>query len=449
MTTDRKPLRGQADVHATNRQYWAAMKNPPLILGSALLIAVLAAAIAWIFLVPPRCSHPAVSIDGSAVNPEIQAWVNASNRFALELYCVSKDDSEYKDRNLLFSPYSISTTLTMTYEGARGKTAKELQSVFHLPENDEARRNAISKITAEINKHANKYEFATANALWTQQDFSFREDYLALLENHYGGLVRNVDFSGDTKGSRLVINRWVEERTNEKIRTLITPEALGAETRLILTSAVYFRGQWLRQFDKNDTKERDFRIAPQETIRIPMMHRSDDESIFNYAETSDFRILELPYSGEDLSMLIILPTDDLQWLESTLTARLLAQWRKGLAEQRVNVILPKFRLDTKHFMQETLGNMGMPTAFTNRADFSGMEAESTEALKIDAVIHRAFIEVDEAGTEAAAATAATAGNAAMERTIPTFLADHPFIFFIQQTATGNILFMGRVTDPRG
>jgi len=383
----------------------------------------------------------------TVTSKDTNSIVEANNKFAFDLY--SKYQTE--DGNIFISPYSVSTALAMTYEGAKGQTAKEMQTVLYLPENAELRRDAISQIYKGINKEDKTYQLSTANALWAQDSFKFQKDYFDIVQKYYGGSATNLDFIGDTENSRLIINEWVEERTNDKIKDLIPSGALTAETRLVLTNAIYFKGEWANQFNKDDTKEQDFRVSPNKNVKTPMMQRTDDESKFNYAGTNDLQILELPYSGEDLSMLIILPKkEDLEDLENSFTLEQLSKWKEMLNEQRVNIYIPKFKFETKYFMEEILPDMGMPTAFSDSANFTGMEDDPRKDLKIDKVIHQAFVEVNEEGTEAAAATAVTMieiTSVGPEPRIPTFRADHPFIFIIQQKDTGNILFLGRVNDP--
>jgi serpin B len=386
--------------------------------------------------------------DDVGVTPEDRnTIVEANNKFAFDLY------SKYKteEGNIFISPYSISTALMMTYEGAKGQTAKEMQEVLYIPENAELRRNAVSQIYNELNKEDKPYKLSTANALWSQEKFQFRKDYIDLVEKYYGGSVTNLDFVGNKESSRLVINGWVEEQTNDKIKDLIPSGALTTDTRLVLTNAIYFKGKWVKQFNENETKEQNFQIAQNNNIPVPMMQRADEKSIFNYAENNDVQLLELPYSGEDLSMLIILPKNSLENLENSFTLNQLSKWKESLAEQRVNIYIPRFKFETKYFMEKILPGMGMPTAFSNSSDFSGMEDDPSENLKIDNVVHQAFVEVNEEGTEAAAATAITimakATSVGSEPRIPTFRADHPFILIIQQKDTGNILFMGRVNNP--
>jgi len=340
----------------------------------------------------------------------------------------------------------------MTYEGAKGQTAEEIRSVFYFPESSNLRRTEYTTIFDEINKGDKKYKLSSANALWAQEDYQFLKDYFDSVEKYYGGKATNLDFKKDPEGSRVTINNWVENQTNDKIKDLIPSGIIKTMTKLVLTNAIYFKGEWVKQFSKNDTKEENFRTNKNGTVKTQMMQRTDDEAIFNYAENSNLQILETPYSGEELSILLLLPKgDNLEKLESLLSTKKLSEWRKDLEEQRVKVFIPKFKFETKYFMADDLKAMGMPIAFSDSADFSGMTGKRD--LKINEAIHQAFVEVNEEGTEAAAATAVVmrpVGSAAgpqKEPKIPVFRADHPFIFLIQQKNTGNILFIGRVVNP--
>ncbi len=386
-----------------------------------------------------------VRVDDSGSTSEgVKAVVNSNNQFAFDLYSQFKEDN--KDENIFFSPYSISVALTMTYEGARGQTAKEMQSVLHIPDYANLRRPNFAKIINEINKKDKKYKLSTANALWAQRDYQFLEKYKNTIEKYYGGKVTNVNFidSQEREKSRLLINNWVEEQTNKKIKDLIPKGALDAYTRLVLTNAIYFKGMWVKQFDKKDTRDEDFTTGSGQTVKVPMMRLTGDDAEFNYAETDEIQILDMPYEGEDLSMLIILPKEDeLDNLEKSITPEKLSEWKSMLTKRRVDIYIPKFKFETKYFMVNTLKKMGMPSAF-NAADFSGMDG--TKALEIKNVIHQAFVEVNEEGTEAAAATAVIVGIESVQIT-PIFRADHPFIFIIQQKDTGIVLFLGRVSDP--
>ncbi|MFA6282007.1 MAG: serpin family protein [Candidatus Omnitrophota bacterium] len=374
---------------------------------------------------------------------EIAPVVEANNKFAFELYSKYKS----KDGNVFFSPYSISSALAMTYEGARGKTAEEMLAVFHFPKEATLCREGFLSINNQINKEDKRYELKVANALWAQKDSRFLEAYFKLIESYYGGGVTNLDFINDTENSRLTINNWVEEKTNKKIKNLIPQGIITTMTRLVLTNAIYFRGKWLMQFDEKNTVEGDFKVTPENSVRVKMMKKTDKEAEFNYGETDKLQILELPYDGQELSMLLLLPKNgDLKSVEQSLDSQTLTALKNKLQMQWVNVFLPKFKFETKYFMADDLKEMGMPTAFSDMADFSGMTGNKD--LFISQVIHQAFVEVNEEGTEAAAATAVIVEKCSVLPSRPKiFKADHPFIFIIQETKTGNILFIGRVSDP--
>lgn len=370
--------------------------------------------------------------------------VEANNQFAFDLY--SKYSSE--EGNIFFSPYSISSALAMTYEGARGQTADEIQSVFYFPE-DTIRQEGYASLNQEINKKNKEYELNMANALWAENDFEFLDSYFDLINKYYDGKVTNLDFKSNAEKSRLTINRWIEEKTKNKIKDLIPSGSIDSLTRLILTNAIYFKGEWVKQFNEEDTRDLDFRLDSDEIVKIPIMKRIDDEAIFNYMENNKLQMLEMPYSGEELSMLLLLPKDgDIESLGTNIED--LDNWKNKLEEQRVNIYIPRFKFETKYFMNNTLSEIGMPLAFSNSADFSGMTG--IKDLIISQVIHQAFVEVNEEGTEAAAATAVIMSlgsvGPSIGHKIPVFRADHPFIFIIQQKNSGNILFMGRVSDPR-
>ena len=389
--------------------------------------------------------QPTPTADDTEATPEkVNAVVNANNQFAFELYSKYKDES--REDNIFFSPYSISTALAMTYEGARGKTSGEMQSVFHFPADNDVRRPAFAKIYNEINKKekGKQYKLHTANALWAQKDCQFTNEYFGTTEKYYRGKVTNLDFRSEPEPSRITINNWVEDQTNDKIKDLIPPGGICPLTRLVLTNAIYFKGTWVLQFDKNKTREADFGVSPTKTVKVEMMSLTGEKAKFNYAETAHLQILEMPYEGEELSMIVLLPKEDtLDKLEQSLTVEKLNEWRGMLQKERVDVYMPKFKFETKYFMAQDLAEMGMPSAFTGEADFSGMTGKRD--LYISQVIHQAFVEVNEEGTEAAAATAVI-----MERGVvmsKVFRADHPFIFIIQQKDTGNILFLGKVVDP--
>ena len=430
------------------------MNKKLLTFGIALLMVAIVTATAVLFLFPYQPDQPPQTDDTGSTQSGIQQVVNANNQFAFDLYS-ELDKSE--EGNVFYSPYSISAALAMTYEGAKGQTADEMKSVFHFPESNILRPN-FAAIYNEINRGNKAYELRTGNALWAQYDYKFLEDYTSRVEQYYGGKVANLDFKQETEKSRQTINSFIEEQTNDKIKDLIPAGILSPMTRLVLTNAIYFKGTWEWEFDKSDTRDQDFKITPTTNVKTPMMYMKPKKANFKYADLEKLQILELPYKGEKISMLILLPKQgedydykteervifDYTLEDIELSVEKLKEYKSQMQETKLDSIsLPKFEFDTKYFMKETLSSMGMPTAF-GAADFSGMDG--TKNLQISQVIHQAFVKVDEKGTEAAAATAVVMKDmAAMPSNV--FRADHPFIFIIQEKETGNILFMGRVTDP--
>lgn len=379
---------------------------------------------------------------------EREQIVNANNQFAFDFFANLKEEDE---GNIFFSPYSISTAVAMASEGARGETAREIEKVFHLPSDEKNRREAIMATYDRINTKEAKYQLSTANALWIQKDYEILDDYLQTVKKYYDGHATNVDFHEKPEEARQMINKWVEDKTNQKIKSLFPEGSLDSLTRLVLTNAVYFKGKWENPFPKELTIDQDFKVNATETVKTPMMALSGTEARFNYGEANDLQILEMEYEGKKLSMLILLPKDqDLGVLEKSLSLENLKTWKNSMSTKQVTVFIPKFTFDTKYSLNENLKAMGVPLAFqeptaTSGADFTGITKE--KELYIGMVVHQAFVEVNEEGTEAAAATGMTLRqNIASSQPI-LFKADHPFIFLIQEKETGNILFMGRVMDP--
>jgi len=387
-----------------------------------------------------------VADDSGATQEGVASVVEADNQFAFNLYSELKDEGDSRG-NIFFSPYSISIADAIAYEGARGQTAEEMQSVFHFPDDAAVRRSSFARIHNIINKRGKQYTLYTANALWAEQSYKFLDEYTGTIEKYYAGKTANLDFINDVEASRQIINEWVERQTNNKIKDLFQPGTLDDTTRLVITNAIYFKGKWAKQFDKANTREEDFRTISGNTVKVQMMRLTEDEAKFNYTETDDLQVLELPYEGGTLSMLVLLPKgDDLSSLENSLNAQKLSNLRKNLNEEKVHVYLPKFTFDTKYTLNENLKDMGMITAFKwPGADFSGMDG--TKDLYIAIVVHQAFVEVNEEGTEAAAATGISMTLGAAVQQFKEFRADHPFIFLIQERETGNILFLGRVVNP--
>lgn len=384
-----------------------------------------------------KAEVPKIDIEGT------KTVVDANNQFCFELYQNLKDKEA---GNIFFSPFSISMALAMVYEGARGETQLEMEKVFHFPMDEKTRHESFASVHQQINKKDARYKISTANALWIQKDYRLLPEYLQTIQRYYAGYATNVDFIGATEQARQQINSWVETKTNNKIKDLFPPGSLNPLSKLVITNAIYFKGNWVKQFDKNLTTEEDFRVNESKTNKVMMMSRNDPEAIFNYAETENLQILEMPYEGEDLAMIVLLPKDDdLKSLEDSLILGKVKEWQGLVAMRRVDVYIPRFTFKTKYFLSSNLSEMGMRLAFSEQADFSGIDG--TKNLSIQIVVHQAFVDVNEEGTEAAAATGVAVGITSVGPRIPVFRADHPFIFMIQEKNTGNILFFGRVAEP--
>jgi serpin B len=390
--------------------------------------------------------------DSGVTENAITSAVVANNNFALKLY--KNMVAQNGDKNVFFSPYSISTALAMTYEGANGETAEEIAMVFGFDREASIRRPAMARLYNLLNKTDSQYTLSTANALWVQQNYTLLPEYTDTVSRYYVGNASNVDFINNTEESREMINDWVAERTNEKITNLLASGTVGPLTRLVLTNTIYFKGDWLSQFDVNLTREESFRVTETETVPVPMMTRSGEEVEYPYAETGDVQVIELPYKGEELSMIAILPKDDgvtspeilVQNLEQQISVENISAWQQLLQERRVDVFLPRFKMEIEYNLNDPLRTLGMSSAFSDDADFSGMNG--TRELSIGLVAHKAFVEVNEEGTEAAAATAVVITKTSMLiDPVPVFKADRPFIFMISEKSTGAILFMGRVMNP--
>ncbi len=372
-----------------------------------------------------------------------EALVRGNNTFALDLY----GELRAQEGNLFFSPFSISTALAMTYGGARGSTAAQMEQVLHFEVTTERLHQAFSQLVETLNAQGAKgdYQLSVANVLWGQQGVGFLKKFLDLTEKHYGAGLRQVDFAAATEAARRAINAWVEEETQGKIKDLIQPGVLNALTRLVLTNAIYFKGTWAEQFDKKATRDAPFTLATRQQVKVPMMHKTEN---FGYTEAEDFQALELAYAGDDLSMVIFLPrqVDGLAALEKELSLDNLQSWLGGLRRQTVQVSVPRFTMTSEFRLQEVLKSLGMTDAFSGAADFSGMTGRRD--LFISAVIHKAFVDVNEEGTEAAAATAVVMMRSAAPRPPVVFRADHPFLFLIRDNASGSILFIGRLVNPK-
>jgi serpin B len=385
-----------------------------------------------------------MSAQAQQLEPAVAGLVHGNNDFALSLY---REIAGRQAGNVLVSPYSISSALAMTYAGARGNTAAEMKTTlrFHLA----ADRLPIvfGELITQLDgdDEPRPCEFVIANRLWGQKGFGFLPEFVRTCSEYFRAGLAELDFMRDRDAARQTINAWVEQQTNDKIKDLVPPGEIDAQTGLVLTNAIYFKGAWLHPFDASATEPAPFYLTNGATIDTPMMRLTET---FPFAAFESFLILQLPYVGQHQSMIILLPThrDGLAALEEQLCAESLARWLANLSAQSVAVSLPKFKVTAPVSLKNTLQQMGMRDAFIpGRADFRGMAAGAR--FCISAVLHKAFIDVDEAGTEAAAATAVVMSFCALQLAPTPFIADHPFIYLIRDDTTGSILFAGRLTDP--
>jgi serpin B len=281
------------------------------------------------------------------------------------------------------------------------------------------------------------------NAIWGQKDYKFLDEFLDVLAENYGAGLRILDFINQTEESRVTINDWVSDQTEGRIKDLIPPGVITALTRLVLTNAIYFNAAWEYPFDENATHDGPFYLLDGTEVTVPMMGQTES---FRYAEGDGYQAVELPYDGRELSMVILLPEEgQFETFEGSLDASLVDAIIGDLKSQEVALTMPKFEFESEFGLKDTLSAMGMPIAFTDAADFSGMTGGKD--LQIAEVIHKAFVSVDEAGTEAAAATAVVMELTAMPEEPVEITVNHPFIFLIRDIETGTILFIGRVVNP--
>jgi len=383
--------------------------------------------------------------DRTAPAAQVVAVVEAGNRFAFDLYTGLRTRSG----NLFFSPASISVALAMAYAGAAENTDTEMAKVLHF-QMQKAQLNREMRALLASWKSSDKkrgFRLDVANRLWGQDGFKFLSDFLEVTRVDYGAELARLDFHRPD-AARQIINKWIEDNTQDKIKNLIaSPDAVSGAL-LVLTNAVYFKGDWKDQFDKNLTKDDDFHISLADKIKVPLMHQKHN---FSYAAADGLRLLGLPYGDGTLSMVVLLPdkVDGLPELEAKLSTASLQKWMARAHAQDVIVFLPKFKTSAEFQLADTLKAMGMASAFDPKtADFSGMTGR--KELFFSAVIHKAFVDVNEEGTEAAAATGVIMmrhAAVARPKVPPVFRADHPFVFLIRDNRNGAILFLGRVIDP--
>lgn len=385
----------------------------------------------------------------SASDVKLAELVRGNSAFAFDLYRVLR---EY-DGNLFYSPHSISVALAMTYTGARGETARQIKDVLNYSLPADQLHPAFNVLDLELasrgeasrGQDSAPVRLNVVNAIWGQKGYPFLPQFLDALAENYGAGMRSVDFISDPETSRTAINDWVADRTEEKIKDLIPEGVIDVLTRLVLSNAIYFNAAWHLPFDEKHTSTDSFHLLSGQRVDVPMMWHDE---VFNFArhEASQAQVVELLYKGREISMIIFLPAEgEFERFESMLTSDLVSEVLKGMSPLRLRLSIPSFELESGFELSQTLAGMGMPDAFQVKvADFSGMTDED-DNLYCSAVVHKAFVKVNERGTEAAAATGVVI---ATESAVPTFTANRPFIFLIRDIPTDAILFVGRVMDPR-
>jgi serpin B len=387
----------------------------------------------------PRITAPA------ATASDLKNLADGNSAFALDLYQTLRGT----EGNLFYSPYSISQALAMTYAGAAGDTATQMADTLHFalpptqfhPAWNSLDLALVSRGQEAKGKDEKGFRLHVVNAIWGQQDFPFLGSFLDTLAQNYGAGLRVLDFIGSPEPSRVTINQWVSDQTESRIKDLIPPGAINTLTRLVLTNAIYFNAAWRYPFEESATADGPFTLLNGQKINVPMMRETEP---FRHIKGDGFQAVELPYDGNELSMVILLP-DKLDAFEATLDSQKVNIIIQSLQGGEVALTMPRFEFDSSFSLKSKLAELGMPVAFNSQADFSGMDGKRD--LCITDVIHKAFVSVDEAGTEAAAATAVIVGTTAMPLEPVTITLNRPFIFLIRDIATGTILFIGRVMNP--
>ncbi len=389
----------------------------------------------------PRVTSPEVT------ETDLKPLVEGNSAFAFNLYQALREE----DGNLFYSPYSISLALAMTYAGARGETEQQMADALHFTLSQNRLHPAFNSLDIELGKRGEGAEgkddegfrLHIVNAIWGQKGYHFLPTFLDVLAENYGAGLRPLDFASAPEESRLIINNWVSDQTEGRIEDLIPQGLIDILTRLVLTNAIYFNAAWQYPFNEAITSDSQFYRLDGGEVTVPMMRQTES---FDYTEDDNYQAVELPYDGGELSMVILLPrAGQFEAFEESLNAEQVNAIVNALDQRQVALAMPKFEFDSAFKLKEALMAMGMPIAFTEGADFSGMTGGRD--LFISAVVHKAFVSVDEAGTEAAAATAVIMKVTALPGTPVEFTANRPFIFLIRDIETGSILFIGRVLNP--
>ena len=401
-----------------------------------------------------RQASPGASAD------DVAALVAGNSDFAFDLYReLVASDSNLSESNLFFSPHSISLALAMAYAGATGQTMAQISETLNFALPQERLHPAFNTLdlalaSGSAGNSNEDFRLNVANSVWGQADHGFLVEFLDVLAESYGEIVREVDFKCDSEAARILINDWVAGETEDRIRDLIPPNAIDRYTRLVLANAIYFNAAWRYPFDERATVLRPFYELDGSESEVPMMRQ---QASFGYTAGEGYQAVELPYEGGQVAMTILLPDDGrFSEVEDSLDASLLSETLDGLERQPVRLTMPTFETESAFSLSDTLVQMGMPNAFDDmKAEFAGIDglsclARDDQCLLISDVLHKAFVSVDEEGTEAAAATAVIIGTtrAVGPNAEPIDLViDRPFLFTIRHLPTGAVLFVGRVLDP--
>lgn len=409
----------------------------------SLMIVILAAAAGC----STNGSTPAPRNGTASDPPSPEELARGGNLFAMELYgMVSSGEAQ---QNVFFSPLSISSALAMTYAGARGETALQMDRVMHYGTPPEGIAEAYGPFMASLGSgrssdpgEGEPLTLSVANGLWVQEGFALLEDFTREMEDSFDAALENLDFENDEEGARRRINGWVAERTMDRITDLIAPGLLTPETRVVLTNAVYFKASWDMPFEESLTGDGRFLLRDGGAVEVPMMRQTD---YFRFVATEGCRAVELPYAGGSASMLVLLPDGDIMDFQERLDADLVRTLRNRMSTVNLALTMPRFEYSATIQLGPVLRSMGMEAPFTHAADFSGFTGGPD--LFISEVVHKAFVKVDESGTEAAAATAVVMNLTAMPVQPEEMNVNRPFIFLIMDSETDAVLFMGRVMDP--
>ena len=395
----------------------------------------------------PAINHQAPPIEEKVLISTLEGIaeiITANNQFAIAMYQQINGQPDQADKNVFFSPYSLSTVMAILYAAAEGETKAQIQKTFHYPAPAILNPNSAA-LYNQFNKPNPDYKLATVNDLWMQQGLTLNKSYADTVQHYYSGQVTALDFEGSPDPARQTINKKIADKTKQLIPELLPKGSIKSDTAVVLTNAIYFKGDWTLPFTAERTSAQPFYNAIGRASTVQMMQQ---QSYFSYYENKHIQVVQLPYKGDDLSMLVVLPKLNhklaMQQLAKSLNATKIKQWSAGLVRQEVDLQLPKFKLDARYQMKTLLADMGMPKAFNNGAEFN-LYADGPP-IKLDEVYHQAVVTVDEKGTEAAAAAGAVGMYVGMSYPVE-FKADHPFMFMIKDNKTDAILFLGQVNKP--